>query len=291
MADWLLSDDDRRSLSGQLSLIGDVPNFEGKLGRAKTALTDALPDLPVTLKSLSPGWLVIRGAPVERMEEFLLGLSALLGDCFAFLAERGGALVQDIRPSPGNLESRSSSGSAVELDLHTEAAFHERRPDLILLGCLTQPAEPVPTLVAPASTAVAGLDAADREHLRRPVFRFRTPELFSSASRVSSPGAVLSGPDVEPRLRVNCNPGHTATADRDASGALDRLRTALRAGAVALPLAPGDVLILDNHAAAHGRPAFTPEFSDRGRWLKRVYVARNLWTDAGAPPRPSRVVA
>jgi len=41
-------------------------------------------------------------------------------------------------------------------------------------------------------------------------------------------------------------------------------------------LKPGDVLLLNNHRAVHGRRPFKPTYSGHDRWLKRVNVARDF---------------
>ncbi|MER6949537.1 TauD/TfdA family dioxygenase [Nonomuraea sp. NPDC000554] len=291
MANYWISAQERRSLSGLLAPIRDLSDLDDQLSLARTAA--AMASLAVPLKAFADGttdaWLVLRHGDTAVMEGLLLGLSALLGECFAFQAERDGALVQDIRPGRADAGSRSSAGSSVELDLHTEAAFHPRRPDFLLLGCLRQPGDAVPTMIATAEAALARLTVADREQLRLPVFRFRPPATFVDAT-LSPPGPVLQGPDSAPLLRVNCNPGHTTASGAEAAEALDRLAAALRACATPVTLDAGDVLVLDNRRTAHGRPAFAAGFDSHDRWLKRVYVAENLWTGPGAPPHPTRVI-
>jgi alpha-ketoglutarate-dependent taurine dioxygenase len=39
-------------------------------------------------------------------------------------------------------------------------------------------------------------------------------------------------------------------------------------------LAPGDLLVIDNRRAVHGRPAFRSSFSGRRRWMQRAYVRK-----------------
>ena len=58
-----------------------------------------------------------------------------LGDPAAFAAEKSGALVQDVVPVPGEEKVQGNTGS-VELTFHTENAFHQHRPDYVMLLCL-----------------------------------------------------------------------------------------------------------------------------------------------------------
>lgn len=41
-------------------------------------------------------------------------------------------------------------------------------------------------------------------------------------------------------------------------------------------LEPGDLLVVDNRRAIHGRSAFPARYDGFDRWLQRMYVARDL---------------
>jgi L-asparagine oxygenase len=53
-------------------------------------------------------------------------------------------------------------------------------------------------------------------------------------------------------------------------------------------LEPGDLLVVDNNVAVHGRSPFTPRFDGYDRWLQRSFVVTDLAPSAGQ--RVGRVI-
>ena len=67
------------------------------------------------------------------------------------------------------------------------------------------------------------------------------------------------------------------TIDRaEARNALDALLRQLRSSQYDVALEPGDLLIIDNYRAVHGRKPFRARYDGRDRWLKRISVTRDL---------------
>src|SRR5204862_6883498 len=76
---------------------------------------DSLPDTPSTADSVQ------REASVAAA--VLMMVVCSLGDPVAYLAEKSGALVQDVVPVPGKERFSGNAGSAL-LTFHNENAFH-----------------------------------------------------------------------------------------------------------------------------------------------------------------------
>jgi L-asparagine oxygenase len=207
---------------------------------------------------------------------FLVGCGQTLGTIYGFANERNGGLIHDIVSNEHKAESLSSAGSRVALGLHSEVAFHEMRPDFILLSCLRNShAASAATLVVDAAACLESMAVTDVRQLERPVFEFRVPQSFlaSEAIRSSRMLPVVARQPYGWDVRINCNPGHTTTADRAAARALDRFKGVLSAAVRRISLSPGDVLILDNRRCLHGREAYEADYGGTGRWLQRIYVA------------------
>jgi L-asparagine oxygenase len=66
------------------------------------------------------------------------------------------------------------------------------------------------------------------------------------------------------------------TGDDQARRALEAVVAAIDAGLSDLVAEAGDLLIIDNFRAVHGRKPFTARYDGGDRWLKRVNVARDL---------------
>ena len=117
-----------------LALRREVREFRRHSGAHGSLLVSGLPvgadDLPATPSTADS---VQREAVVSAA--VLAMVACGLGDPIAYLAEKSGALVQDVVPVPGKERFSGNAGSAL-LTFHNENAFHEHEPDYLLLLCL-----------------------------------------------------------------------------------------------------------------------------------------------------------
>ncbi|QKV73985.1 TauD/TfdA family dioxygenase [Amycolatopsis sp. Hca4] len=221
-------------------------------------------------------------------------LTAPLGDQFGFLSELGGQIVQDILPVAGYEHAQQSISSSSLLEMHSETAFTDTRADFVGLLCLRADSEDrAATLLSPALDVLARLDPGTRNVLRQPRFATAVDESFLRGSGIPGPIrvqpiTVLSGSEDAPRLR--CDFAETIGADKGSQRALDLLHEAASAVARYVCLEPGDLLIVDNHGALHGRTPFSRRGDGRDRWLLRTFVARDLARSAKDRPGNGRIV-
>jgi L-asparagine oxygenase len=196
-----------------------------------------------------------------------------LGDPVAFLAEKSGALVQDVVPVPGQEEVQGNSGSVL-LSFHSENAFHEHRPDYVMLLCLRSDHEGVAGLrTACVREALPLLSADDREALSAEEFVTVPPPSFGDHAR-ATPHAVLFGAPEDPDVRVDF--AATRPTTQRAARALSALQEAFGRTSSTVRLRQGDLSIVDNRVTVHGRTAFTPRYDGRDRWLQRTFVLADL---------------
>jgi L-asparagine oxygenase len=201
-------------------------------------------------------------------------VASILGQLIGYADEKSGALIHDVLPVRGE-ETRIENSGAVSFDFHTENVHHPLRPDFLALLCLRQDHDRTgATRVASARHAVELLDDEQVAILRRPEFRSLYPTSFTrnrtDERPVSNPHPVLFGPDAAPFMRFNTH--NTHATESAARRALDALTVALEHVCVDLVLEPGELVIIDNHVAAHGRSAFVPRYDGADRWLRRCYV-------------------
>ncbi|MFI8828804.1 TauD/TfdA family dioxygenase [Streptomyces sp. NPDC053431] len=242
-------------------------------------------DLPATPAAHGAGAL-----PEQHGTAGLLTLVAdLLGTLVGYEDEKDGALIHEVHPVPGEEERIENSGS-VAFDFHTENVHHPLRPDFLGLLCLRQDHEgTAATRVASVREAYGLLSDSHREILAQPVFRSAYPTSFSRNLAGPRPSSgvhpVLFGAEPYVFMRFN---SHTTTSD-DPRGteALRALTEALEETCHEVLLTPGDLVVVDNHIAAHGRSAFTPRFDGNDRWLRRCYSLRSVprWAES-MMPRP-----
>ncbi|CAM3577963.1 TauD/TfdA family dioxygenase [Kibdelosporangium persicum] len=205
----------------------------------------------------------------------LMMVASGLGDPVAFMAEKSGALVQDVVPVPDKETSQSNAGS-VPLMFHTENAFHAHRPDYVLLNCLRADQDGSAGLrVVSVRALLPYLDDRTREALWAEEFVTEPPPSFATrAGAEGVPHAVLHGHEDDPEIRVDLVATRPMT--RRAGSALARLRDCCEAVSLSVYLSPGDLVVVDNRSALHGRSAFRARYDGYDRWLQRTFVLADL---------------
>jgi Fe(II)/alpha-ketoglutarate-dependent arginine beta-hydroxylase len=210
---------------------------------------------------------------------------SILGSVFGWATQQEGHLVNDIIPMETFADQQVGASSKVELAWHTEDAFHPGRADFICLFCLRNPTG--------APTTVASIvDIESRRELPAALFE---PCVRIAADDAQLEGAEKAGAEgwteskVEPvpilsqngaGLQMCVDPAYMSVAS-DEEGVYDAVTgfcKTINEHLTEVVLRPGDLLILNNHRAVHGRRPFKPTYSGRDRWLKRVNVARNFET-------------
>ncbi|MFI6729738.1 TauD/TfdA family dioxygenase [Streptomyces sp. R-74717] len=226
---------------------------------------EELPDTPMVMGS-------VQRTPALPAALLML-IAHGLGDPASFAAEKGGALVQDVVPVPGQEEFQGNAGS-VELTFHTENAFHPHRPDYVLLLCLRTDHEGQAELRTCCSRRVLPqLTAGTREALRRPEFVTEPPPSFGGAG-AGSAHAILNGDPEDPDLRYD--EAATRALTEPGWAALDELSAVIRRSYDGVRLCAGDLAVVDNRVTLHGRSSFVPRFDGRDRWLQRMFSFTDL---------------
>jgi L-asparagine oxygenase len=220
-------------------------------------------------------------------EACLLGIGQLLGEVFSYKNEKNGELIHNICPVKGKQKAVSNEGAIVDFLLHTEDAYFDFRPHYLFLICLrTDGQREAATYVADARDACQYLRHEELAQLQKPQFAIRIPESFESINsevQWSKAKPVLTGPDELPEVCLNLNCMMALTSEAEL--ALNAFRHALNLPDVvkSIYLEPGDILLINNRKAVHGRKPFTPQFDGKDRWLQRVYIRTDLWEGRSSP--------
>ncbi|WP_134662748.1 MULTISPECIES: TauD/TfdA family dioxygenase [unclassified Amycolatopsis] len=219
----------------------------------------------------------------------LVSLALCIGEPVGFADEKGGSLVHDVVPVPGMADFPGNAGSA-PLTLHVENAFHPHRPDVVGLLCLRNDHDDAAALrTASGRRAVRLLDSGTVDVLREPRFVTEAPASFGSGETAAEPHAVLYGSVEDPSVRVDFTSTHAT--DGAAAGALAELSWALEEVRTDLVLAPGDLALVDNRVALHGRSRFAPRHDGTDRWLHRVFVHVDFRASRAWRPRGGHVIS
>jgi L-asparagine oxygenase len=217
-----------------------------------------------------------------------------VGHMITYEAEGFGRLFQDMVPARSAAYTQTSLGSSAELELHTEQAFSGLRPDFISLACLrgdpnaetyTLTARQVAASVTPDELAVlrqkhwmTGVDLSFQ--LGGHVFREGT---------CRGPLSILDGAEDDPFIVFDQD---LMTTDVPvAAAAFDTVIDAYRRSKRGQVLKHGDLLLIDNHRAVHGRSPFQALFDGSDRFVIRTFVVRDLSKSRFARPGDCRTVA
>ncbi|MEV0901017.1 TauD/TfdA family dioxygenase [Actinoplanes sp. NPDC049802] len=297
-------DDDERTVLAELAESAAV-----QLYAKPEAVVDQILEMPAELRHRllafaddSPsGFFLIRGLETGSLPEtptthggtvltthvttgFMVLVAELLGSLTGYADEKGGDLVHEVHPVRGE-EQRIENTGSVAFDFHTENVHHPLRPDFLALLCLRQDHDKVAaTRVASIREAVSYLSPEHLQALREPAFDSLYPTSFtrgSSGQRPVSPShPVLFGNEEKPFMRFNSH--NTKARDAVGRAALQALTEALEHVSRDVVLNPGEMVIVDNHIAAHGRSAFVARYDGKDRWLRRCYSLRSTprWTEA-----------
>ena len=261
-----------------------LAHFADEADRSGALLLRGLPigDLPPTPPTpTSPG-------RKDSVSEFtLLTVARRLGQPVGYEPEHGGDIVQNLLPTRGDVTRQTSTSSGVELEFHTETAFHPHRPRYLVLFCLRGEPE-AQTLLCSISQVVDRLALGVRQVLREPRFRTGVDESFTGerTDRLGHPMPVLGGPADAPTLTFDAD--LMVGTDAEATAALATLRDVIRETRIGVSLAAGDLLVVDNAVSVHGRTPFAARFDGTDRWLQRTFVVADL--AASATERRGRVI-
>jgi L-asparagine oxygenase len=234
----------------------------------------------------------------DSVSEFtLLTVARRLGQPVGYEPEHGGDLVQNIVPIESALDRQVSTSSKVQLMFHTEAAFHPHRPRYLLLLCLRGDAAAHTTLSS-ITEVLPQLPSDVVDVLFEPRFRTAVDEsyLHGRISVLGDPFAVLSGDrgcaspqsDSPSSISMLFDADLMVGVDEQADEALRVLADATAACHTSVALEAGDLLIVDNSIAVHGRTPFTARFDGADRWLQRTFVVSDLAPSAA--DRRGRVI-
>lgn len=291
------------------SRVGELPEAVRQAMRAPATPAGAtiVRGLPLTDAEFGPtpaGWQQAarwsgearRPAGSFELDIAMLLLARCAGEPFGWHGQQGGRLVNNILPSPGHELEQSGASSTILLSPHTEDAFHADRANLLMLACLRNP-DRVGTTVS--SVRQVALTAREQQLLRTPALPILPDISYGAGHEQYSPAPVptLWRAAETDGLTMRYDPAYTPLDDADSEyrSAYAHLTAELERVCHTAALAPGEVLLVDNDVAVHGRVPFTARYDGTDRWLKRVNIRlperRRRPAEAGENGYGQRVVA
>ena len=208
-------------------------------------------------------------------------IAHLLGTMIGYEAENGGRLVQDMVPNPKLAMTQQSQSSKVELEAHTEQCFSDYRPDYVILGALRGDPNAF-TYAYAARKFVTHFSEEELKALRQPHWMTQIDDSFKpfipDPNAVRGPYPILTGPEDDPYILIDQDLMHGVT--REAQELLNKVIQTYVENRDGHALQAGDLLMLDNPRAMHGRSQYTPRFDGKDRFIARGFVVRDrrrLW--------------
>ncbi len=225
-------------------------------------------------------------APVAKnlaTELALLTVARRLGQPVGYVPEHGGRIVQNIVPTQSDADRQTSTSSRSNLMFHTETAFHPHRPRYLLLLCLRGDPSAHTTL-ASVHDIMDHLPADVVDAMFEPRFRTSVDASFLAgrSNELGPARPLVTGTRNEPTFIFDAD--LTVGIDAGAEDVLVAVRTAIAEVETSVVLEPGDLLVVDNNVAVHGRSPFSARFDGTDRWLQRSFVVTDL-----APSAADRV--
>jgi L-asparagine oxygenase len=216
------------------------------------------------------------------------------GEMVAYEAEGNGRLYQDMVPNRALAQSQTSLGSRVELELHTEQAFSKLKPDVLSLACLRGHPD-AKTYVLPAHVLCAQLSPFERTLVRQPLWMTGVDGSFCQEGHEfiegdeRGPLPIVAGAEEDPTVIFDQDLMRGVTDEAHAMVA--RVTEVYHEHRGSHTLEPGQILLVDNVRAVHGRSPFEPSFDGADRFIVRSFAVRDLVRTRYARPANGRMIA
>ena len=203
-----------------------------------------------------------------------------IGEMIAYEAEGYGRLFQDVVPIHKMAKEQTSMGSNVELEIHTEQAFSELRPDILSLACIRGDLS-ANTYILPVNIIMDNISQEDQYLLFEPRWKTGIDLSFKLIGEnqtshefihgdIRGPMSILTGPIKNPLLRFDQD--LMWGLDEDADKMVKKIIDIYHQHKISHNLKSGEIIFIDNRRAVHGRSPFFPRYDGEDRFLVRCFA-------------------
>jgi hypothetical protein len=213
--------------------------------------------------------------PARKYGALLAAIGAHLGEPIRWRNRAGGHLIAQVLPTTAAARSQTGASSETTLLVHVEDAYATDVPDTLCLFGLRNPSATSTCLVL-GSDLVAALDDDDLSVLGMPRFRARQDASYRAAGDTNAADRLVAPIKLgrRPELRFDVAECEPLPGDAEAAVAWANLQAAAQLVQRDVTIEAGDLLIVANRHAAHGRAPFHAEFAGRDRWVLQLLVAK-----------------
>ena len=227
---------------------------------------------------------------ISTIQAILLNV---IGEIIAYEAECNGHLFQDIVPNKSMAKNQTSLGSNIELEIHTEQAFSTLRPDILSLSCIRGDLNAF-THILPVQTILNNITERERKMLENPLWKTGVDLSFKLNGHefiegdIRGPMSIINGTQNDPILIFDQDLMTGIT--EEANNLLKKIIDIYYQNKLRHNLKPGEIILIDNRRAVHGRSPFFPKYDGKDRFLVRCFAVFNYESTKYARPDDGRVV-
>jgi hypothetical protein len=214
-------------------------------------------------------------------------------DMVAYQAEGYGCLFQDVIPVKKMETEQTSISSKTVLELHTEQAFSNLKPDILSLACLRGNQEAY-TYILPVKTILSFLSSEEIETLYKPLWMigvdlsFKLNGVEFVEGEIRGPLSILNGRKDDPTLIFDQDLMKGVT--EEANVLLKKIVDIYHKSKIGHNLQQGEIVMIDNRRATHGRSSFTPLYNGKDRFLVRCFGTTDLKKSEYAREKKNRTI-
>lgn len=226
-------------------------------------------DLPKTPATPYPGY------ALQQATKTIYEYAYRFGFPVSYIQEQNGVTIQNIVPVHKTENQQISTSSKVELEMHTETAFHPYKPDYVMLFCLRGDPNAV-TTYANLFEILKTLEPNTRKVLKKKIFTTNVDISFRLNGEQDQQIPISIVGEKDGMLTLTYDSYYVRGINEEANNALVSLRSAIKQCTIDIVLQSGDLLVIDNNKTIHGRREFQPRYDGTDRWVQRVLVRKEL---------------
>jgi hypothetical protein len=205
-------------------------------------------------------------------------LMSFISNLVSYEAEGYGRIFQDIVPDILMSNHQSSVGSNKELEIHTEQAFSKLKPEFLSLSCIRGDKSAL-TYILPLETILLHLDEPDKKLLQTPLwkigvdysFKLNGNEFIDGNERGPIPIININDVDGEQDPILVFDQDLMIGITEEANDIIKKITNIYYEHRIQHCLQPGEIIIINNNKAVHGRSGFTPKYDGKDRFLIRCF--------------------
>ena len=197
-------------------------------------------------------------------------LMHIIGDIIAYEAEGYGRIFQDIVPIQSMATIQTSLGSNTELEIHTEQAFSKLRPDILSLACLRGDYSAY-TYILPVQRIIDNISSEEIELLHKPLWETGVDLSFKLNGHEFIEGDVRGPMPILNDGKLVFDQDLMSGITEEAEQLIHKIVNIYYKHRIEHNLQPGEIILIDNNRAVHGRSPFFPKFDGNDRFLIRCF--------------------